>query len=92
VEVVVAVRWQVTVDQDDSGDGGAELVQAAEMLWRIAHDLQTSDRLSGAVVDRNGVATGLWAYTPTAPATQPQHEQTNKLANQRLDLEISIRG
>jgi hypothetical protein len=67
----VAVRLEATVYQDGNRDGGtqrAELVQAAEMLWRIAHDVVTSNRLSGTVVDRNGVATGHWTYTPTAPS------------------------
>jgi hypothetical protein len=67
----MATRLSVTVDQDGFNDGQtrrSELVQAAEMLWRIAHDVVTSNQLSGTVVDRNGVPTGHWTYTPTAPS------------------------
>ena len=64
------VRLAVTVYQDGLRDGEtrhSELVQAAEMLWRIGHEVLTSGNLSGTVTDRNGVVTGQWTYTPTAP-------------------------
>ena len=63
-------RLMVTVYQDGLRDGEtrhSELVQAAEMLWRIGHEVLTSGNLSGTVTDRNGVVTGQWTYTPTAP-------------------------
>ena len=66
----VVTRLSVTVFQNGLQDGEtrhSELVQAAEMLWRIGHDVLTSGNLSGTVTDRNGVVTGQWSYTPTAP-------------------------
>ena len=62
-------RLAVTVYQNGVFDGEtrhAELVQAAEVLWRIGHDVVTSNQLTGSVTDRNGVVTGVWVYTPTA--------------------------
>ena len=66
---VITIRLTATVLQDGTRDGQtqhAELVQAAEMLWRIGHDALTSNQLSGTVTDRNGVVSGSWTYTPTA--------------------------
>jgi hypothetical protein len=63
-------RLTVTLFQDGTRDGEtrhAELVQAAEMLWRVGQQVLTSNQLSGTVTDRNGVAAGTWTYTPTAP-------------------------
>ena len=62
-------RLMVTVYQDGLRDGQtrhSELVQEAEMLWRIGHDVLVSGALSGTVLDRNGVAAGVWTYHPTA--------------------------
>jgi hypothetical protein len=67
----MATRLSVTVYQDGLRDGEtrhAELVQAAEALWRISNALVSTGALNGTVVDRNGVATGVWTYTPTAPS------------------------
>jgi len=64
-------RLTVTVYQNGTRDGEtrhAELVQVAETLWRVGHDVLTSNQLSGTVTDRNGVVTGQWTYTPTAPS------------------------
>jgi len=61
----------VTVYQNGSRDGEtrhSELIQAAEVLWRVGHDVLTSNALSGTVTDRNGAVTGKWTYTPTAPS------------------------
>jgi len=69
--ISVASRLTVTVFQDGSRDGEtrhAELVQVAETLWRVGHDVLTSNQLTGTVTDRNGVVTGQWTYTPTAPS------------------------
>ena len=69
--VQMVTRLSVTIDQDGLRDGEtrhAELVQAAEMLWRIGNALVSSGALTGTVLDRNGVATGHWTYTPTAPS------------------------
>jgi|SRR5215472_7275903 len=62
-------RLSITIYQDGTRDGQtqhAELIQAAEMLYRVAHEVITSNQLSGTVTDRNGVVTAAWAYNPTA--------------------------
>jgi len=69
--LAMTVRLQVQIAQDGSRDGEtrrSELVQIAEMLHRIGHEVLTSNQLSGTVTDRNGVVTGTWVYTPTAPS------------------------
>ena len=56
----------VKVYQDGLRDGEtrhSELVQAAEMLWRIGQEVLTTEVLSGSVLDRNGVAAGEWSVT-----------------------------
>jgi hypothetical protein len=69
--VVAAPRLSITIFQDGTRDGEtqhSELVQAAEMLWRVAQAVMTSNKLSGTVTDRNGVVTATWTYNPTAPS------------------------
>ena len=68
---MAAQRLSVTIDQNGADDGQtqhAELVQAAEMLARVAAAMVGSMATSGNVTDRNGVTTGHWTYTPTAPS------------------------
>ena len=64
-------RLVVTILQDGLKDGQtrrAELVQAYEMLLRCGQQAASTGALTGTVVDRDGVATGSWVYTPTAPS------------------------
>jgi hypothetical protein len=67
---IMATRLTVTIDQDGTRDGGtrrAEVIQAGEMLSRVAAQLISTEATTGSVLDRNGVATGHWTYFPTAP-------------------------
>jgi hypothetical protein len=69
--IILTTRLTVTILADGSKDGGtrrAECQQAAEMLARIAEQLTNTQGLSGTIVDRNGVATATYVYTPTAPS------------------------
>jgi hypothetical protein len=66
----MSTRLTVTILADGRRDGEtrrAECVQAAEMLARVGEQLVNTQALSGTIVDRNGVATATYTYTPTAP-------------------------
>ena len=68
-EPAMVTRLSVTILADGTRDGGtqrAECVQAAEMLARVGEHLVNTGALTGTIVDRNGVATATYAYTPTA--------------------------
>src|SRR5215469_3288636 len=61
------VRLTATVLADGSRDGGtreSERSRAVEALLKIAAALVNTQAQTGTVLDRNGVATGLWNYTP----------------------------
>jgi hypothetical protein len=64
------VRLTVAISQNGKDDGEtrrAERTQAVEALYRVAYAMVSTQALTGSVTDRNGVATGSWVYTPTAP-------------------------
>lgn len=71
IGAAMAPRLTVTILTDGTRDGGtrrAECQQAAEMLQRVGEQLTNTQALTGAIVDRNGVASASYVYTPTAPA------------------------
>jgi hypothetical protein len=69
VPVPGTMRLTVTISPNGKDDGEtrrAELSQAVEALYRVAQKMVSTQALTGSVLDRNGVATGHWTYTPTA--------------------------
>ena len=71
VAPLLPVRATVQIDQAGGNDGPtqrSELGQAVEALWRVAEEMVSTQAITGDASDRNGLSTGHWTYTPTAPS------------------------
>jgi hypothetical protein len=65
----MATRFVLTMTTSitDGETMRAECTQIAEMLERTAQKIQSTHQLTGTILDRNGIGSVVYTYTPTAP-------------------------
>lgn len=67
----MSTRFSLTINQTTASDGEtrrAETSQIADILRRAADQVQSQNKTSATLYDRNGQNVGSFTYTPSASA------------------------